>query len=275
MRNPGRKALTCFLLVAASAGLIGFGVERERSLGEHWTALGPILAGLALLPFPLYILIEALFAVRGRARLLAGLGVIARWRVHPADWEGFRTLDSRRAAEDLSLGNALRVRKAAPAAPVEVIVGAKSVLVDGSYHPLNPRGLPELHGVRWVEGPPTCLEFELRYPRGRYGGPVTTTVRIPVSPGARSEAVGVLDHFERLTRRSPAPSPPQPVRTSRVYAIVVACAAAVGGIGYALILNLPEGGGRLVLQGLAIAVLVLAAFASIVALAHFLSKLRT
>lgn len=274
MRNPARKALYCLLLVAASAGLIWFGAYRQETVGDHWTGVVPILLGLALLPFPLYILVEALFAVRGRAKLLAGVGVIARWRVSPAEWEGFREVDSRRIAQDLSLGNDFRVRKAAPATPVEVIVGEKSALVDGSYHSLKPGGLPDLRGVRWIEGPPACLEFAIRYPRSRQNPPVDTTVRIPVSASARAEAARVLDHFERLLR-PPAPVPRKRGSDARTWAILAAGAVAAGAAAYAVLRDLPESAAQFVLPGLAIAGSVLAIFAAVIALAMYLSNPKT
>ncbi len=269
MRNPARKALYCLLLVLASAALIAFGAWREQSLDEDWTAVGPILLGFALLPFPLYILVEALFAVRGRAQLLAGIGVIARWRVSPAEWQGFRGLDSRRAGQDFSLGNELWVRKSAPAEPVEVIVGAGSALVDGSCHSLKPGGLPDLRGLRWIEGPPACLEFALRYPRSRHSPPVDTTLRIPVPASARSEAVRVLTHYQQSLR----PAARAPSRARRIGAML-ALAAATGAGGYALVRAWLDGN-PLVVPGLMIGGIILAVFAALVALSAFLPTRRT
>lgn len=274
MRNPARKALYALLALAVGSWLIRYGIERYEAVGEGWGSSGPIALGLAIVPFPLVTLIQALFAVRGQAKLLAGIGVIARWQVYPNEWERFRGLDSRRAGQDFSLGNDLWVRKATPAEPVEVIVGAKSVLVDGSYHSLNPRGLPELRGVSWLEGPPTCLEFALRYPRGRYGGTVPMTLRIPVAPSARAEAIRVFAHFEALTRRSPGLALRNPPKTYRICAVLVLGAAAAGGAGYLLIPRFADGTGQLVLLSLLIGGAVLAIFAVILALATFLLTRR-
>ncbi|HYW14616.1 MAG TPA: hypothetical protein VE891_00490 [Allosphingosinicella sp.] len=274
MRNPARKALYALLALIVSAVLIRFGIERYETAGEGWGSTGPILLGLAVLPFPLWILIQASFAVRGQAKLLAGIGVIARWQAYPSEWEQFRKLDSRRAGEDFSLGNELWIRRTAPTEPVEVIVGEKSALVDGSYHSLNPRGLPELRGVSWIEGPPTCLEFRLLYPRGRYGGTVPTSLRIPVPASARAAAVQVFDHFERLTRRSPGLALRNPSRTYRICAALFLGAAVAGGIGYALFGTLSEDTGQLVLMSLLIVAAVLATFTAIIALSTFLLTRR-
>lgn len=274
MRNPARKALYCLILVLVSAGLIWFGIERYETIGENWGSAGPMMLGLALLPFPLVYLVQALFAIRGRAKLLAGVDVIARWQVDPLEWERFRGLDERRITDRFPVPNDMWIRKAAPFGPVEVIVGAKSAMVDGSYHSLRPGGLPELRGVSWIEGPPTCLEFRLLYPRSRYGGTVATSLRIPVPASARAAAVQVFDHFERLTRRSPGLALRNPPRTYRVCAALFLGAAAAGGIGYALFGTLPEDAGQLVLLTLLIGAAVLATFAVVLALATFLLTRR-
>lgn len=274
MRNPARKALYCALALAVSAGLIRFGIERHGSIGEGWASTGPIMLGLAIVPFPLVILIQALFAVRGRAKLLAGIGVIARWQVYPGEWRQFRGLDRCRSAEGFSLGNDMRIRKDAPLEPVEVIVGEKSALVDGSYHSLSPRGLPELRSVGWLDGPPTCLEFGLLYPRSRYGGTVPMTLRIPVPASARADARRVVAHFEPLTRRSPGLALRNPPRTYRICAALFLGAAAGGLAAWFHTGTLPDGADPMVPLGVLIASLVLAVFAAVLALATFLLTRR-
>lgn len=274
MRNPARKALYCLLALLAGAGLIWFGASREQRIGEHWSAVVPLAVGFTLAPFGFVFLIQALFAIRGQALLLAGRGVIARWQVHPAEWEQFRKLDARRMGEDVSLSNDLWIRKAAPSGQVEVIVGERSLLIDRSYHVLRPGGLPELREVRWIEGPPTCLEFALRYPRGRYAATVAATLRVPVPPGARGEARRVMAHFEQLLNRKPGPALRNPPRTYRICAILVLAAAAAGGL-YAAGVGSAEGVSPFLLPGLMIGGLVLAVFAVLLALATFLLTRRT
>lgn len=274
MRNPAGKALYCLIAVIAGAALIWFGAGREQRVGEDWTAIGPLFVGFAIAPIAFVVLIQALFAMRGRARLLAGHRVIARWHVYPAEWERFRELDSRRAAEHGSLVNDLRIRKAAPSEGVEVIVGEKSLLVDQSYHVLRPGGLPDLREVRWLDGPPICLEFALLYPRGRYGGTLPLTLRIPVPPGARGAAQRVVDHFEPRVRRRPGLALRNPRTTYRVCAALFAAAAAMAAIGYALARAGAEGADPLVALLLLIGGVGVGAFAVILALATFLLTRR-
>lgn len=270
MRNPARKALYYFAAVLVGSALVWFGAERHGRIGEGWSSTGPIVVGLTIAPIPFLFLIQALFAIRGRALLLAGHRVIARWRVDPLEWERFRGLDARRSAEPDSSMNDLWIRRAAPREPVEVIVGEASALVDDSYHVLRPRGLPELREVRWLEGPPSCLEFDMLYPRSRYGPPVPTTLRIPVPQGARGAAQRVLDHYRPRTLRRPGIALRNPPRTYRICAWLLVAAAGLATFGYTSARALPDGADALVPVTLLIAGIGLGAFAALLAAAVWL-----
>jgi hypothetical protein len=270
MRNPARKALYFLIAVLAGSGLIWFGAEQHERVGEDWSSVGPIFAGLMIAPIPLVLLIQALFAMRGRALLLAGHRVLASWRVDPAEWERFRGLDARRSADPDSSANDLWIRKSAPREPIEVIIGETSALVDGSYHVLRPRGLPELREVRWLEGAPSCLEFSLLYPRSRYGAPVPTTLRIPVPAGARAAAQRVLEHYRPGLVRKPGIALRNPPKTYRICAMLAVAGTATAAIGYASARGLPDGADPLVPVILLIAGIGLAAFALLLAAAVWL-----
>ncbi|HEX8571319.1 MAG TPA: hypothetical protein VF759_01060 [Allosphingosinicella sp.] len=270
MRDPARKAAYFLLAALAGAGLVWFGAVREQRIGEHWTAIVPLLAGFTVAPIALVLAIQALFAARGKARLLAGRRVIARWRVHPAEWESFRALDMRRRGGDPGLVNDLRIRKSTPPEGVEVIVGETGLLVDGSYHGLSPRGLPELREARWLEGPPACLEFALLYPRSRYGGTVPTTLRVPVPAGARGSAQRILDHFRPRLARKPGLALRNPPKTYRICAALFAAGVAMAAIGYSAALEGAGGSDPLVPAALLIAGIGLGAFALLLAAAVWL-----
>lgn len=270
MRNPARKAVYWFLVLLAGAALIRFGALREERIGEDWTAIVPLALGFTLAPFGIVFLIRALFAARGRARLLAGHRVIARWSVYPSEWEQFRALDERRSGADPSFVNDLWIRRSAPAGPVEVVVGETGLLIDDSYHGLRPGGLPELREVRWLDGPPTCLEFALRYPRGRYGGSVPTTLRVPVPAGSRGLAQRVVDHFGPKLVRRPGVALRNPPKTYRVCALLFTAAAAMAAAGYGLARSLPDGSDPMVPVALLIAGIGLGAFSALLAAAVWL-----
>jgi hypothetical protein len=269
VRNPARKALYCLIAFLAGAALVWFGALREQRIGEDWTSTGPVFAGLAVAPLALVFLIQALFAIRGLARLKAGHGEIARWHVYPGEWDRFRDLDSRRAAEDPSLVNDLWIRKSTPKDGVEVIAGERSLLVDGSYHVLRRGGLPELREVRWLDGSPACLEFALAYPRSRYGGTVPTTLRVPVPSGSRGAAQRVVEHFRPRLVRKPGLALRNPRRTYRVCALLLVASAAMAATGYFLVRIRAEGADPLVPLLLMIGGAGLAAFALILSFATF------
>ncbi|HEX8061963.1 MAG TPA: hypothetical protein VF535_01995 [Allosphingosinicella sp.] len=274
MRNPARKALYLLTTVLVGTAMIWFGAERYERLGERWSSSGPIFAGLTIAPLAFFFLVQALFAIRGRALLLAGHRVIARWQVYPGEWEQFRELDRRRSADPESSANDLWIRKKRPSEPVEVIVGETSALVDGSCHPLRPGGLPELREVRWLAGPPTCLEFSLIYPRSRYGGTVPTTLRIPVPAGSRGAAQRVVDHFRPRLVRKPGLALRNPPKTYRICAVLLAAAAAMAATGYAWARSLRDGGDPLAPLILLIGGVGLGAFALLLALAVRLTTRR-
>jgi hypothetical protein len=274
MRNPGRKALYCLLALLVGVALIRFGAVRLERMEEDWPGVGALALGFTLAPFGFVFLIQALFAIRGRALLLAGHRVIARWHVYPGEWEQFRKLDDRRAAAAVALGNDLWIRKKTPGDGVQIIVGETSCLIDHSYHVLRPGGLPELREVRWLEGPPACLEFALLYPGGRYGGTVSTTLRVPVPPSARADARRVFAYFELRLRRRPPLALRNPRRTYWVCGLMLAAAAVAGPAGYLLAAARPEGQNPLVALTLIIGAVILAVFAAILALATFLLTRR-
>lgn len=232
MRNPTRKALYFLALVTLGGLLMGFGAWRHGIVGEGWTSTGSLVVGLPAVLFGLLFLVQALFHIRGRSKLLAGKDVLARWHVGPADWDRFRAFDAARTASDTyRLVNELWIRKRTPAGGVDVIVGERSLLVDGSYHVLRPRGIPELRGIRWLtpaDGSSACLEFPLVYPSK--SGTVHVALRIPVPAAARGEARRVHDWFEPRVRRKPALALRSPRRTYLIcLAVAVTCLAAVAG----------------------------------------------
>lgn len=195
MRHPLRQAGICCGLTLLGVALVLLVTAKYDQLGQ----VAGLLIGMAavsLAGMSFLILLWALLAAFGHARLLAGKGVIARWHVSPAEWERFRAFDAIRAAQDLSLRNSLRIRQTTPPGGVDVIVGRRQVMIDGSYEGL--RGV--LRAVSWLPAPadPECLEFAVRYPRGRSGGTLNLSLRIPVPASARSEGVRVFEHYRAV-----------------------------------------------------------------------------
>jgi hypothetical protein len=195
MRNPPRKAAIFAGLAAFGGALAWLGTQNHVAGSGDWVP-GAMVVGGGLLAFACSLwLIQALFHIRGMARLEAGIGVVARWHVGALDWEKYRAADAARERSDPQfLVNDLWLRKQTPPEGVEVIVGEKSLIVDSSYHVLRMNGLPELRSIGWLDNsatpgrPPDCIEFLLAYPRGRYGGIQYTCLRVPVPESAQVPA---------------------------------------------------------------------------------------
>lgn len=197
MRNPRRNigySLAVVLLGGATALAAAFSADR---IGDVPSALITSLGGICAI-FGLFGVLMSVFAAIDHARLMSGRGVIARWRITPDEWDRFRAFDAKRAAQAPSLVNELRINEDTPKQGVDVIVGRTQLIVDGSYHTLRFRGLPELRAVGWLNAPadPECLEFALLYPAGRYGGAKLLSLRVPVAPSAREAGVRVYHHFQ-------------------------------------------------------------------------------
>lgn len=232
MRNPGRKALYALGAISVGGLLVLVGNQRREAAGEAWSAIVPEIVGATTVFLSTIFLVRALLHMRGRALLLAGRDVLAHWHVAPADWDRFRAFDKARMAVDTyRLVNELWIAKRTPSQGVDIIVGKRSLLVDGSYHVLRPRGLPELRSLRWLspsDGAPVCLEFSIAYPTRTGTSPLA--VRIPVPTAARAEARRVYDWFEPRLRRKPALALRNPRRTYWMcFAVVVVCLSAAAG----------------------------------------------
>jgi len=241
VRNPARKLLIFCAMVGLGALLVWLGATRQAANGPDWTSVAPIAVGFSLGPIGLVFGIMAALHVRGEAKLLAGESRLAEWHLTAEQWDKFRAFDGRRQDIDLHrLVNDLWIRKRTPGEGVDVIVGEKSLLIDHSYHVLRPRGLPELRAIGWLDNasvagqPPDCLEFELAYPRGRYGGVQLTTLRVPFPPSARGDAARVYHFFAPRLVRKPAIALRNPRKTYRVTAIVFLLSLAACAIGWAM-----------------------------------------
>lgn len=196
MRNPRRK-----VGYGLALALVGGGAALAATFSADWIGAVPSavitsFGGICAI-FGLFGVLMTAFAAIGHARLMSGRGVIERWHVTPDEWDRFRAFDAIRAAQGPTLLNELKIQKCTPKDGVDVIVGRTQLIVDGSYHTLRFRGLPELRGVGWLNAPadPECLEFALLYPGGRYGGARLLSLRVPVPPSAREAGVRVYHHF--------------------------------------------------------------------------------
>jgi hypothetical protein len=242
MRNPPRKAVLFAALALSGAAVAWLGVQWYGVLDQEWVSDVMFTVGFTTTLIMLVLLIQALFHVRGMAKLKAGFGRVAQWRVSAVEWDKFRTADSGRVAADPTyLGNDLWIRKATPPEGVDVIVGEKSLIVDNSYHILRMNGLPELRSISWLDNsatagrPPDCLEFLLAYPRGRYGGIKYTTLRVPVPQAEWVQGRLAYDQFAPELERRRARGPialRNPRRTLQVCGVILAISLATTAWGW-------------------------------------------
>ena len=168
MRNPLSKTVICLGLTITGVVSVLFCSSRYEQLGNVASTIFGVL-GISLAIIPVMIAIWSSMAAVGYARLCAGKGLIARWHITAEQWDRFRAFDAIRAAQDLALRNDLHIRRLTPPAGVDVLVGRRLLIVDGSYHSLRRLGNPSLRHVYWLPAPadPECLEFAVEYARSR------------------------------------------------------------------------------------------------------------
>ena len=194
MRHPLRRAAIWLAFGLPGALMVIGGFAGWPSTGVYAVVLGGIGAPLAL--FGLAGGAHALHAAFADRRLGRGEGLIARWTVPPADWAAFLEADARYAASQPEVINILD-RRPPDGRPVEAIVGARRVLLDGAGHAVGGFGGPEVMDVGWLraEGVPDCIHLAMRVSRGRSGGYAWLALRIPVPDAAQEDAARVFHHF--------------------------------------------------------------------------------
>lgn len=228
MRDPLRKAgYSLALGLTAAVALFHVDYEAARRGDVANTIIMVLSFNVAV--FSSFFLLWFALAAVGRLRLLGGKSAIARWHVSAADWERFRAFDAARSAQHETLLNEFPIRDITPAEGVDVIVGRRQLIVDGSYHALS--GLPSVSAVHWLPAPadPECLEFALAYPRGRFGGTRRMSLRVPVPAASREEGVSVYWHYH-----VPVTKPRQGLvfrRPGQVFGWCIAFAAIAASIG--------------------------------------------
>ncbi len=140
------------------------------------------------------------FDLRAKQALGRGEGIIARWRVEPAEWQKFVAQNEQWSRQRDVYPNELSFPDAVPGEGIEVLVGKDAVQVGQSIHRLS-SGMPEVTGAFLHEGQPAVIELHLYYPGGGHGASgvpraaTRTALRFPVARGYWKEAGAVVSHY--------------------------------------------------------------------------------
>ncbi|WP_380874338.1 hypothetical protein ACFB49_47280 [Sphingomonas sp. DBB INV C78] len=266
MRKPALRAFFWLLLFAMGLTLVAHG-DAISYRGPSTEAALSFAIGAPMLVISPFFLIRATLLAIGNAKLMAGGKIIARWHVSADAWQAFRKYDARRTSQDPALANDFTVLKAPRDRGVDVIVGERQLVVDGSYHVLRPRGLPELRGVGWLGPPadPECIEFRIAYP-SRYGTR-HMCLRVPVSVLQREEARRTFFHFQRII-----PPPKEglvfrdPTRAIRIGLLMAVVGTAMTGVAAMLFSRGAMGDGVIILLGVGLGAVVGGLLVSAIAL---------
>lgn len=211
MRNRGasRPKLNAGIAgagMALSALSILWGVTEMNALGHEtgWTGAS-IGVAIPVGAICFLMFVNFTWAIRLVAAARRGDGVIARWRVLPAELEAFRANNKRR--NEQGRDNDWKVPKKAPPEGLEVIFTDRGLVIGGTYFGLWTTGMYKFQGVQMLPENPLALEFgtvltSMADTGSSYRVYRTRGVlRVPVSSLARPEAAKVLAHYTAVDRR--------------------------------------------------------------------------
>ncbi len=210
MRNPARKL--GYALIALGTGALLFWIAISERLGPEESALTMAagVIGFTLLLASAYFVPVSLLAARGRARLLSGTDVVARWSVGAADWE--------RYCASIPRWSRFKPRRRDDATGVEVVAGKRSVLIDDCYFRLDPGKRTGMLNAEWgARTSPACIVVTIGVvSRVASTGSYSTKrsrLLLPVPASAMEAGDRALRHYQRavagvedagdLARRSP------------------------------------------------------------------------
>lgn len=125
---------------------------------------------------------------RRYARLCAGKGVIARWRVDPARWEWFRQHSALWDKQEGILANNARLDQPVGKDGIEIVVTGESILIGDDFHTLEKNASITVW-ADWIE----CDQPITR----PHGLPWHLILRFPLAPGHEQLAAEVQEAYQR------------------------------------------------------------------------------
>ncbi len=194
MQDPMPKFVLCIgaVLIGTPVGI--YGLVQHARLGDDPAALVPMLGGALVALIGVAFGIHFGRAVYGQAQLRAGRDLVARWWVSAADWNRFRAFDD---AREPYAHSDLRYRPRTRPDGIEVIVGERALMVDGSWHLVQGKISSEVpSGICWFEVAPCCIEIV--WTMQTKNSTLLKLVRLPVPEAARAQGERVFDHFKAM-----------------------------------------------------------------------------
>ena len=193
MRRPHRVRKIALVLALIGGITITVAILLHLYFGKAIWII-PLLGvgGFKVALISLIVATIATFYARRCDRLRAGADRIARWTVDPQQWHAFLELNKRLNAVPGNLPCRLGSQRQRGTDGVEIMAGRDALLCGDEFHWLPARGADRVTAVAWLEGPPPCLEFNITH-YGKYV--IKFSLRVPIAPGAESDAIRVLEHF--------------------------------------------------------------------------------
>lgn len=217
MRRPHRVRRIAVVLALMGGAAMAIAIMLHFYYGKAiWIV--PLLGvgGLKVALISGAVAATAAYYARRCDQLRAGADRIARWTIDPQRWHAYLELNERLNATVGHLPCRIGPKWQRGAEGVEFMAGRDALLFGDEFHWLPARGADKVTAIGWLEGPPPCLEFIITM-HGKY---ITTySLRVPIAPGAESDALRVLEHF-----RTRIP-PPLRMNFRRRRKIALICAA--------------------------------------------------
>ena len=198
VRSQRRWALICLSVAAVSAASIGTGAQEMTALGhETISTAARIGIGLFLLIMSLAMAVVFFLGHRAIQALRAGRTTFEAWRIAPADYDRFRTIDAAFAEE-----NDYRALAVAPGEGVPVAFSRDGVLIGDHYFGLARTGLQCFYGVAMTRSSPPMLEFRIvTTAANRFGfRRFQSVLRVPTAADGFGQAQTVLAHYQAVLR---------------------------------------------------------------------------
>ena len=135
-------------------------------------------------------------ASRRLTRLRAGVGVIARWSIDRAPWDGFRRLSNEwDQRKDLRPNEVDFTQEPGPDGLIEIVVTLDAIRVGNQFHPLE-RNVRITPRADWMEFYDVIPKVD--------GSPLYTVLRLPLQSGKENLAAEIQQAYQR--RNEPARS---------------------------------------------------------------------